>query len=100
MRAVRTVLTSGGHRLRAIAHEPPWFVRALGGVIIIGDAYLWLSEHSPTTVLELGKHGILLAVGLACFYPEGLKQVGNVARRLPWFDRRSVPRDPPLREHD
>lgn len=74
--------------------SPPWFVRLFGVLLLAGDAYWWLSESHPTTIMELAKHGLLLAIGLACFYPEGLVLVSSTARRLPFLNRRSAPREP------
>ena len=72
-----------------ITISPPWYVRLLGALIMIGDVAAWLIEHASPTAFELGKHGILLAIGLACFYPEGLRLVMGYAQRLPIFARRS-----------
>ena len=79
--------------VKRVTLRPPWFVRALGAAIIGADVWMWLAEHSPVETLELAKHGILLAVGLACFWPEGLILVANTARRLPFLNRRSVKRN-------
>lgn len=77
-----------------IVHTPPWFVRVFGVVLLGVDVFWWLGEHAPTTWPEIAKHGMLLAIGLACFYPEALILVGNTARKLPLFDRRTEPRPP------
>jgi hypothetical protein len=76
-------------RLRAVATTPPWFVRLFGALAIASDGYVWLGESTPVTALELAKHGIWLALGLACFAPEALILVGNTARKLPFLERRT-----------
>lgn len=81
------------HALAKVTAQPPWFVRVFGVALLGVDAWWWLAEFSPTTLLEIAKHGLLLAIGLACFYPEALILVGNTARRLPFLNRRSAPRD-------
>ena len=80
--------------VQRLVSQPPWYVRVFGVVLLCVDAWWWLSEFAPTTLLEIAKHGILLAIGLACFFPEALVLVGNTARRLPFFDRRNMPRPP------
>lgn len=74
--------------VRTTMQTPPWFVRLFGVLAIASDGYVWLGESTPATLLELAKHGIWLAIGLACFYPEGLALVIKSARQLPFFDRR------------
>lgn len=75
---------------------PPWYVRLVGAALIVADGYVWLGVDSPTSPMEFAKHGLWLAIGLACFYPEGLGQVVKAARQLPFLDRRAVrrPRKP------
>lgn len=88
------------HALAKVTAQPPWFVRLFGVALLAVDTFWWLKEFSPTTLLEITKHGILLAIGLSMFYPEGLILVGNTARRLPFLNRRTQPREgPPTSEH-
>lgn len=75
-----------------LRREPPWYVRVFGMLVIASDGYVWLGESTPTTMLEIAKHGLWLAIGLACFYPEGLTLVTKTARQLPFLDRRAVRR--------
>lgn len=82
------------HHASQLTLQPPWYVRLLGAAFLVGDIAMWLGEASPTSVLELGKHGLILAIGMAFFWPEGLRLVVNTARRFPLFDRRSSPRPP------
>lgn len=79
---------------RSVVTAPPWYVRVFGMALLAVDAWWWLGESAPTTLLELAKHGILLAIGLACFAPEALILVINMSRRLPFFDRRKSLRPP------
>ena len=90
-----TVRSSLATHLQRLSAAPPWYVRVLGGLIIAADGYVWLGEATPTTTLELVKHGILLLVGLSLFYPEAARSLMGFARKtLPLLDRRSAPRPP------
>lgn len=80
---------------RSVTTNSPWYVRIFGMSLLTVDTWWWLGESSPTTILELAKHGMLLAIGLACFAPRVLILVINSARRLPFFDRRSEKRPIP-----
>jgi hypothetical protein len=85
-------MTRASDAVGVVMRTPPWYVRVFGVFAIASDGYVWLGESTPSSVLELVKHSIWLAIGLACFYPEGLLLVVNVARRLPFWDRRTRPR--------
>lgn len=78
---------------RHVTTTPPWYVRVFGVALLSADVWWWHADHG-VTMLEFAKHGLLLAIGLACFFPEGLVMVTNTARRLPFFDRRAGPRPP------
>lgn len=65
------------HAVTIGAEVPPWYVRLLGAVIILGDLYTWLGEGAHLTVLEIVKHGIILVIGMRLFYPEAARWVVN-----------------------
>lgn len=95
---MRTALASGGHRLRAIATTPPWYVRVFGGCFLLGSLGIYLAEsltgHHTESVIELFGHIFFLLAGMVMLYPEGAGKLMNFARRtLPALDRRSGPRD-------
>lgn len=89
-------MTRISEQVKLIAAAPPWYVRVFGVLVLSADVYWWLREATPSEwlkiLIELAKHGLLLAIGLACFYPEGLILVHNIIRRLPFFNRRTKPR--------
>lgn len=83
---------SGAMRRTMVA--PPWYVRIFGALAIASDGYVWLGESTPVTMMEFAKHGLWLAIGLACFYPEGFALVTKTARQWRLFDRRASRRPP------
>jgi len=79
-------------RVQAIAvgsETPPWYVRLFGGIIVLGDLYIWLVEGGPVVILELVKHGIILLIGLRLFYPEAARWVASQGKAL-YSHRRST----------
>lgn len=65
------------HAVTLGSSQPPWFVRALGALILVVDLYFWLGEGAHFTVMEFAKHGVILLIGMRFFYPEAARWVAN-----------------------
>lgn len=100
-------------RISAHVHRiilaPPWYVRVLGLIFMLGSLGVYLGESMlgvhRESVVELTGHVFFLVAGMSMFFPEGVKALLGVARvaakallalarRTPLLDRRLEPRPP------
>lgn len=75
-------VSRGTHTVLIGDRTPAWYIRFLGACIILADAYVWLGEGTPPTLLEFLKHGLLLVIGMRFLYPEAARSVVGYANRL------------------
>lgn len=88
------------HHLAQLAVAPPWYVRLLGAVFLLGSLGVYLLEatlarHVESSI-ELIGHLAFALLGVTMFYPEGAAKLMSFARKtVPLLDRRTNPRTPP-----